>query len=158
MTSDERHVLVALGNLMAREPALVLAEGESGLRPSHHRVIGHVPPEGITVTDLADRVGMTKQGIGQFVTQLTESGHLAVALSRGPRVRIVSRTAGGDAAARRLADLLDRLEADWADSGSASRRYRSSARSSTRSPLAYRSVGRAGPPDRCRRRRCRLGP
>ena len=49
--------------------------GRRDSRPSHHRVIGRVPPEGITVTDLAERVGMTKQGIGQFVTQLTESGH-----------------------------------------------------------------------------------
>jgi DNA-binding MarR family transcriptional regulator len=116
MTSDERHVMLALGNLMTESRSLLLAEGEPGLRPSHHRVIGHVPPEGITVTDLAERVGMTKQGIGQFVTQLTESGHLVV--DRHPddrRIRMVRRTAEGDAAARRLADLLEGLEADWAN-------------------------------------------
>jgi DNA-binding MarR family transcriptional regulator len=116
MTSDELHVLIPLGNLMSQSRSLVLAEGEPGLRPSHHRVIGHVPPEGITVTDLAERVGMTKQGIGQFVTQLAESGHLAV--DRDPddrRIRIVRRTAEGDAAAHRLADLLEGLEADWAN-------------------------------------------
>ncbi len=115
MTSGD-HVLVALGNLMAQSRSLVQAEGEAGLRPSHHRVIGHVPPEGITVTDLAERVGMTKQGIGQFVTQLTESGHLVVAASaEDRRVRIVSRTTAGQAAHRRLADLMERLEAHWAD-------------------------------------------
>lgn len=115
MTSDD-HLLVALGNLMTQSRALVLAEGEAGLRPSHHRVIGHVPPEGITVTDLAERVGMTKQGIGQFVTQLTDSGHLSVAASpEDRRVRIVSRTPKGEAAARRLAELLEGLEADWAN-------------------------------------------
>jgi DNA-binding MarR family transcriptional regulator len=116
MTSDDRHVLIPLGHLMNQSRLLVLAEGEAGLRPSHHRVIGHVPREGITVTDLAERVGMTKQGIGQFVTQLTESGHLTV--DRDPddrRIRIVRRTAEGDAAARRLTDLLEGLEADWAN-------------------------------------------
>jgi DNA-binding MarR family transcriptional regulator len=116
MTSGDQHVLHALGNLMAESRSFVLAEGEPGLRASHHRVIGHVPPEGITVTDLAERVGMTKQGIGQFVTQLTESGHLTVAT--GPddrRVRVVRRTAEGDAAARRLSDLLGDLEAEWAN-------------------------------------------
>ena len=115
MTSREQHVLLALGNLMAESRELVLTEGEPGLRPSHHRVIGHVPPEGITITDLADRVGMTKQGIGQFVTQLTESGHLAVTLNpEDRRIRVVRRTAEGDRAADRFAGLMDSLERTWA--------------------------------------------
>ena len=116
MTSDDHaHVLMALGNLMTESQRLVVDRDEDGLRLSQHRVIGHVPPGGITVTDLAVRVGMTKQGTGQFVTQLTESGHLQV--SRTPqdaRVRLVSRTAQGEAAARRLAGLLEGLEAQWA--------------------------------------------
>jgi DNA-binding MarR family transcriptional regulator len=116
MTSGDRHVLNALGNLMEESRVLVLAEGERGLRPSHHRVLGHVPPEGITVTDLAERVGMTKQGIGQFVTQLTESGHLTVSADpEDRRVRVVRRTAKGNAAVRRLSELLDDLEASWAN-------------------------------------------
>ena len=116
MTSSERHVLLALGSLMSESRELVLAEGERGLRPSHHRVIGHVPPEGITITDLADQVGMSKQGIGQFVSQLTESGHLTVTLDPGDRrIRIVRRTAKGQAAARRLSGLLDSLEQTWAE-------------------------------------------
>jgi DNA-binding MarR family transcriptional regulator len=116
MTSGEQHVLIPLGHLMNQSRLLVLEEGDPGLRPSHHRVIGHVPPEGVSVTDLAERVGMTKQGIGQFVTQLTESGHLVV--ERDPddrRIRIVRRTAEGNAAAGRLADLLEGLEAEWAN-------------------------------------------
>jgi DNA-binding MarR family transcriptional regulator len=116
MTSGEPHVMNALGNLMAESRELVLAEGERGLRPSHHRVLGHVPPEGITVTDLAERVGMTKQGIGQFVTQLTESGHLTVSADpEDRRIRVVRRTAKGNAAVRRLSGLLDDLEASWAN-------------------------------------------
>jgi len=116
MTSTDEHVLIALGNLMAESRERILAETEPGLRASHHRVIGQVPPEGITVTELAERVGMTKQGIGQFVTQLSESGHLRV--SQDPsdrRVRIVRRTAKGNAAVRRLSRLLERLEATWAE-------------------------------------------
>ena len=117
MTSpDQRHVLHALGQLMMESRALVLARGEPGLRPSHHRVIGHVPPEGISVTELAERVGMTKQGIGQFVTQLAESGHVTVSPHPDDRrVRVVRRTAKGDEAERRLGELLEELEADWAN-------------------------------------------
>src|SRR3954464_3734616 len=116
MNSGERHVMLALGNLMSESRELVLTEGERGLRPSHHRVLGHVPPEGITVSELADRVGMTKQGIGQFVTQLTESGDLRVDPDPAARrVRVVRRTARGDAAEAGLARLLDRLEQGWAE-------------------------------------------
>jgi DNA-binding MarR family transcriptional regulator len=116
MSLPERHVMHPLGNLMTQSRDLLVARGEAGLRPSHHRVIGHVPPEGITVTELAERVGMTKQGIGQFVTQLTDSGHLQVAPGQDDRrLRIVTRTAKGDASVRRLAALLEELEADWAN-------------------------------------------
>src|SRR3954451_18341273 len=116
MISEEPHVMHALGNLMSETRALVLAEGERGLRPSHHRVIGHVPAEGISVTDLADRVGMTKQGIGQFVTQLTQVGHLAVTLNPEDRpTRIARRPAKGNAGSRRLVGLMDSLEKTWAD-------------------------------------------
>src|SRR3954464_12889584 len=115
MTSDELHVLIPLGNLMSQSRSLVLAEGEPGLRPSHHRVIGHVPAEGITVTELAERVGMTKQGIGQFVQQLTDSGHLTTTPDRrDKRVRIIRRTRKGEASVRRLAAVLTELEEKWA--------------------------------------------
>lgn len=115
MTSGDGHVMQALGSLMTQTRELILAEGEPGLRASHHRVIGHVPPEGITLTELAERVGMTKQGIGQFVTQLTESGHLQVEAKPGDRrVRVVHRTTKGDASVRGLSALLDRLEETWA--------------------------------------------
>jgi DNA-binding MarR family transcriptional regulator len=115
MTSDERHVLSVLGDLMTESRAFILDRGESGLRASHHRVIGNVPPEGITQTELADRVGMTKQGIGQFVNQLVDSGHLRVDARPGDRrVRLVHRTAKGDASVRGLAGLLDQLEETWA--------------------------------------------
>ena len=83
-------------------------KGERGLRASHHRVIGKVPPEGITVTELSERVGMTKQGIGQFVTQLTEPVPDRRPLDpEDRRIRVVRRTAKGDAAVRRLSRLLD---------------------------------------------------
>ncbi len=60
MALGDRHVMLALGNLMAESREHLLAEAGSELRPSHHRVIGHVPPEGITVTELAERVADTR--------------------------------------------------------------------------------------------------
>lgn len=116
MTSGEHHVLHALGHLLAESRTLVGDSGEPGLRTSHHRVLGHVPPDGVTVSELAERVGMTKQGIGQFVAQLSGSGHVRVERhAEDGRVRVVRRTAQGEASVRRLAELLEELEARWAE-------------------------------------------
>ncbi len=108
--------MMALGSLMEQVRHAIVTDGEDGLRPSHFRVIGSVPPDsGINVTELAERVGMTKQGIGQFVTQLTRDGYLVSEsdpLDR--RVRIVRRTRLGNDATHRLALVLQGLEEEWA--------------------------------------------
>jgi DNA-binding MarR family transcriptional regulator len=113
---DEHHVMMALGSLMEQVRHAILTDGEDGLRPSHFRVIGSVPPDsGITVTELAERVGMTKQGIGQFVTQLTRDGYLLTESDpRDRRVRVVRRTRLGNDATHRLTLVLQRLEEQWA--------------------------------------------
>lgn len=112
----ERHVLAALGRLFEESRRLVLGDGEGRLRPSQLRVIGGVPAEGgITVTELAERVGMTKQGIGQFVAQLTKDGYLVSDTDPNDRrVRVVRRTELGHEAIHDLVVLLRRLEAEWA--------------------------------------------
>ncbi len=123
--NDEHHVLYVLGLLWEEARQLIIRDGEDGLRPSQLRVIGSVPPDrGITVTDLAERVGMTKQGIGQFVTQLTHDGYLITESDPNDgRMRIVRRTPLGDEATDRLAQMLQGLEKDWAERVG-KRRYR----------------------------------
>lgn len=112
----EAHVLQLIGALLEEARRLVIADAGSSLRPSQYRVIGSVPADGaITVTDLAERVGMTKQAIGQFVTQLTRDGYLTTATDPADRrVRLVRRTLLGQAATDHLAEMLRALEADWA--------------------------------------------
>lgn len=104
-----------LGALLEETRHLVLRDGVDGLRPSHYRVIDNVPADGgISITELAERVGMTKQGIGQFVAQLTEAGYLVTETDPDDRrLRIVRRTPQGHDAARRLRVMLSTLEADW---------------------------------------------
>jgi DNA-binding MarR family transcriptional regulator len=71
---------------------------------------------GIMITDLADRVGMTKQAIGQFVTALVHSGHLVTEEDpQDRRRRIVRRTRRGDEVTQELAHMLDGLERRWAE-------------------------------------------
>lgn len=118
----ERHVAMLLGSLFEQTRRPFLTEEWGGLRPSHFRVIASVPQDGVSVTDLADRVGMTKQGCGQFVTQLVETGHLVT--EPGPvdrRVRLVRRTARGQDTVTAVAARLAAVEQRWADAVGADR-------------------------------------
>lgn len=119
------HLMQVLGQLLEEARQSIVRDGEHGLRPSQFRVIDSVPAHGgITVTELAERVGMTKQGIGQFVTQLTAGGYLVTESDPDDRrVRIVRRTPLGQQATDHLARMLDGLEREWAARVGA-RRYR----------------------------------
>lgn len=114
---DERHVLQALGQIMDEFRQLILRTSDVRLRPSQFRVIGSVPANGgITITELAERVGMTKQGIGQFVAQLAQDGFLTSSTDPDDRrVRVVRRTPLGDEANHHLALVLRELEGEWAE-------------------------------------------
>ena len=110
----ERHLAMLLGGAMEQVRRRILERDWDGLRPSHFRVISLVPPEGISVTDLAERVGMTKQGCGQFVTQLVTTGHLAVAPDPDDgRVRLVRRTPLGERNVDEVIAINADLEAAW---------------------------------------------
>lgn len=110
----ERHLVLLLGVAMGHVRDRLLAEDWGGLRPSHFRVIGHVPSGGISVTDLADRLDMTKQGCGQFVAHLVETGHLAVTPDPGDgRVRLVRRTDLGEQNVVEVAALNAAVEEEW---------------------------------------------
>ena len=114
--NDQRHIIKVLGLLFEEARQVILRNGRDGLRPSHFRVIDAVPPDrGITVSELAERVGMTKQGIGQFVTQLTQAGYLVTeAAPEDRRMRIVRRTGLGCEATQQLTAVLRELEEHWA--------------------------------------------
>lgn len=115
MVMHERHVMRVLAELMDQARGLVISDPAIGLRPSQLRVIGMVPAEGVTVTDLAQRVGMTKQGIGQFVGQLVDEGYLTTQVHpEDRRVRVVRRTRLGEQASQQLGSVLDELETRWA--------------------------------------------
>lgn len=112
----EWHAALLMGLMLRQVHEVFAAEDWKGLRQSHFRVISSVPPAGITITELGDRVGMTKQGCGQFVTQLVQSGHLRVQHSAADRrTRIVHRTATGNRTIAAVTARNLRLEQDWAD-------------------------------------------
>jgi DNA-binding MarR family transcriptional regulator len=133
------HVVMFLGELLGQARAAFFEEDWAGLRPSHVRVLSSVPEAGCPVTELAALVGMTKQGCGQFVTTLVESGHLAESrAATDRRVRLVTRTAKGDATLIRFAGLIERVEERWREAVGA-HRY-----AAFRAVLAELSAGTAG--------------
>ena len=84
------------------------------LRGSHRRILQMIPPPGIRITDLALLAGMTKQALGEFVDWLEQSGF--VASGRDPadgRVRLVTRTEQGDAAASAAQRAIEAVERGW---------------------------------------------
>ncbi|SDR90032.1 DNA-binding transcriptional regulator, MarR family [Nocardioides scoriae] len=113
--TGEQHVALLMGLLFREVSDTFAAEDWSGLRQSHFRVLAAVSGGGLTITELAGRLGMTKQGCGQLVATLTASGHLAVEPGEHDRrVRLVQRTTLGEETSAAVTARIRRLEDDWA--------------------------------------------
>jgi DNA-binding MarR family transcriptional regulator len=84
------------------------------LRGSHRRVLQVIPPEGIRITDLARRADMTKQALGEFMDWLEQAGFVASGQDPADgRVRLITRTEQGDAAAIEAQRAIDAVERRW---------------------------------------------
>jgi|SRR3954452_20005212 DNA-binding MarR family transcriptional regulator len=121
---EELHATLLM-SLLFREVRQVFAgEDWKGLRQSHFRVMSAVPPEGISVTELGEKVGMSKQGCGQFVTSLVDTGHLRTEPEPSDRrVRRVRRTAKGNRTVAAVTKRMLEIEDSWA-ARVGERRYR----------------------------------
>lgn len=85
-----------------------------GLRSSQLRLLALTPTAGMRLTDLAERVGMTKQALGEFANVLEEKGMLeTVRAEHDRRVRILRPTAKGRRAVAASAALIREVEQDW---------------------------------------------
>ena len=84
------------------------------LRGSHRRILQMIPPRGIRITDLALLAGMTKQALGEFVDWLEQSGFVVSGRDPGDgRVRLVTRTEQGNAAASAAQRAIEAVERAW---------------------------------------------
>jgi DNA-binding MarR family transcriptional regulator len=90
--------------------------GVAGLRPSHAAVLHLIDESGSRITPLADRAGVTKQAMGQFIDDLEAKGLVAV-VSDGAdkRARVVRLTDAGASAAREAARSEAAVTSEIAD-------------------------------------------
>ena len=110
------HVLALLGYALDgfRRDLALHGTPQRGLRSSQLRLLSLTPAEGMRVTDLAERVGMTKQALGEFANVLEEKGMLESL--RDPtdgRVRILRPTAAGRRVVRDSEKQIAAAEARW---------------------------------------------
>ena len=88
----------------------------SDIRPAHGCVFGNVDPDGTRLTDLADRAHMTKQSVGEVVTDLQQRGYVErVPDPSDGRAKIIRLTARGHEAQALGWKLINDIELEWGE-------------------------------------------
>src|SRR3954454_2159653 len=81
------------------------ARGYSGLRSTHTTLLSNIDLAGSSVTEAAERAGITKQAMGRLATELEGAGYIRVQSDpKDARARVLRLTRAG----KRL--MLDSLE------------------------------------------------
>ena len=112
--AHESHIAALLAGAFDSIRAEMSARPLPGLRPSHYRVMSLVPGSGLRLSELADRAGITRAGIGQFMKYLEKLEY--VTLTADPsdsRAKIVRLTASGRAAVEHSLRVLADTELGW---------------------------------------------
>jgi len=100
-----RMFLDAYRAFSARAFERLRARGHPGLGPSHSLLLANLDPEGTRITVLAERVGMSKQAMGQLVGDLTREGY--VTRAPDPDDRRATRVAFTERGQRFLRDAYE---------------------------------------------------
>jgi DNA-binding MarR family transcriptional regulator len=109
----EPHVPMLMGLVFGQMRAR-MGDAPLELRPSQARVLEWLPPGGLTISELAERTGMTTQGCGQFVRQLAGLGMVEVSVAdHDARARRVQTTPRGRQALDRALRFVAACEEDW---------------------------------------------
>ena len=107
-------LLLRAARLMNEEAVARIREaGQSNLRVGHMALFPHLDMAGNRLTELARRMGITKQGAGQIVSDLVEMG----VVERRPdpsdgRARLICLTPEGERALHHGLSVLEGLEAE----------------------------------------------
>jgi DNA-binding MarR family transcriptional regulator len=105
------------GELMEEELFTQLrAAGFTELRPGHACVFGNIQRGGSRLTELADRAQLTKQAVGEFVSELERIGYLErVPDPTDRRAKILKLTRRGQKAQDAGYAIIQGIEREMAD-------------------------------------------
>ena len=67
---------LALDQMVRELQERIKAAGFTDQRMAHNAVFAHIPPEGITLAELARRAGISKQAMAELVVDLEAKGYL----------------------------------------------------------------------------------
>jgi DNA-binding MarR family transcriptional regulator len=110
------HLLLKAARLLnERAIARIRAEANPNLRTPHTALLPHIDFDGTRLTELAARVGTSKQAVGELVGELEEMGMLSRAVDpTDARARLVRFTARGRRALLHGLSVLAEIETELA--------------------------------------------
>ncbi len=111
------HLLLKAARLVnERAIARIRAESNPDLRTPHTALLPHIDFAGTRLTELAARVGTSKQAVGELVTELEAMGMVSREVDPADaRARLVRFTARGRRALLHGLSVLSEIESELAD-------------------------------------------
>jgi DNA-binding MarR family transcriptional regulator len=92
------------------------AQGWPEARPAHGCVFGNMQPHGVRLTDIADRSRITKQSVGEIVTNLEELGYVErIPDPEDKRAKLVRLTPLGQEVQAAARKAFAEIEAEWGE-------------------------------------------
>jgi DNA-binding MarR family transcriptional regulator len=107
-------LFTAADSLVGELRARMAQAGYSDIREAHGCVFGNIAPGGMRLTALAERARMTKQAVGEAVTDLERLGYAERAADPSDgRAKIIRLTEHGAGAQRTAFQIIGELEREW---------------------------------------------
>jgi DNA-binding MarR family transcriptional regulator len=112
-----RQLLLRASRIVNRDVVEGLqARGYPGLRSTHTTLLSNIDLAGSSVTEAAERAGITKQAVGRLASDLEETGYIQIETDpQDARVRVLKLTAQGSKLMHDSLDVMVELERRYAN-------------------------------------------
>ncbi len=109
-------LFTAADQLVEDVQGAVAAAGYTDIRGAHGCVFGNIGPEGMRLTELACTAKMTKQAVGEVVTDLERLGYAErIPDPTDGRAKIIRLTERGSIAQRVAFERIREVEREWVE-------------------------------------------